>query len=471
MDSDNTYVPCPGLVSKKEDATEALFDHINSEYSDAYEHNPAHLSAVAKLISLLPRGARVLDIGCATGRPTARMLADAGMDVTGIDISSRMIETAQQNVPEATFHRVNAADFRVKEGTFDAVIAILAILTLPTASTTAMAFRIASWLRPGGLLLLGQLDLNDFPKAEGRPADPRGEWVEHPFMDTFVRDNVMSVGEWISNLRQAGIVLSSASGTTFDIRPGNFVPEPECFIIGIRGTKAPLLGPYKHPYMHQPSPSPALEHWEGILRRWKSPIDHSGINLYNPGGDMQLKIGRLNGFPETLVQMSSRAREGVELGWALDTLTEPESAIDDLNTTYGIQRISLVQASPTNDALYIVNRVLSFMMRPCLHHGALLQRVTTRLMAHGFEVDSVELIPGYLDFSDVSDADHRAELVAGLLKDVWLHDQVDPDFVKKLLTKEVERYITSQRELTGKEQWLGFDSVRLTAVSHKSSVE
>ncbi|ROV87094.1 hypothetical protein VMCG_10886 [Cytospora schulzeri] len=459
----------PGLVSKEDGATQALFDHINNQYSDADEHNPAHLSAVTKLISILPRGARVLDIGCATGRPTARMLADAGMDVTGIDISRRMIETAQQNVPEGTFHHANAADFRAKEGSFDAVVAILAILTLPTASTTAIAFRIASWLCPGGALLLGQLDLNDFPKAEGQPADLRGEWVEHPFMDTFVRDNTMSVGEWINSLRQAGIVMSSASGTTFDIRPGKLVPEPECFVMGIRGTKDPLLGPYKHPYMHQPSPQPTPDSWECLTGRWKFSVGHGGEIFHKPAGDTQLRVCRLDGIPKTSEDASSINREEVELIWALDTLAEPESVIEDLTTTLRTSsstsaRISLVQASPSNDALYIVNRVLSFMMRPCLHHGALLQQVTNRLTARGFQVDTVELIPGYLDFSDESDADHRARLIAGLLKDLCFRDAADADFVERLLTLEVRRYITSQQDLTGNEQWLGFDSVRLTAV-------
>lgn len=475
MNLDATYHSRSGPVAKEEDAIEALFDQINIQYSDAYEHNPAHLSAVSKLISLLPQGARVLDIGCATGRPTARMLADAGMDLIGIDISQRMVSAARQNVPEGTFHHINVAEFRAKEGSFDAVVAILAILTLPTASATAMAFRIASWLRPsGGILLLGQLDLNDFPQAEGRPTDLRGEWVEHPFMDTFVRDNVMSVGEWIGNLRQAGVVLNSADGTTFDIRPGSFVPEPECFVFGTRGVKDPLLGPYKHPYLHQPSPKPGPGSWEALLRRWVTPHvgDDRGI-INSAASDGQLVIGRLDGAPKPSAEVPHSPHSSIELTWALDVLTDPASAIDATIALIRAEpyshsppaRMTLFQASPTNDALYILNRVLSFLTWPRLHHGALLQQAVTRLEARGFQVVAVELVPGYLDFSDVTDADRRVEAIARLLKDVWFDDVGDPEFVEKLLTLEVGRYVISQRELTGDEGRVGFDSVRLSAVA------
>jgi SAM-dependent methyltransferase len=49
------------------------------------------------------RDGRVVDLGCGSGI-WARELADAGYQVTGVDLSPAMIELAHQRVPEADFH-------------------------------------------------------------------------------------------------------------------------------------------------------------------------------------------------------------------------------------------------------------------------------------------------------------------------------------------------------------------------------
>ena len=79
------------------------------------------------------------------------------------------------------------------------------------------------------------------------PADPYGEWLYHQFMDQIIKDNTFSVADWIGILRNAGVPLAHASSSTFDVKPGKFVAEPECFIIGQKNVKPALLGPYPHP--------------------------------------------------------------------------------------------------------------------------------------------------------------------------------------------------------------------------------
>src|SRR5437868_768090 len=57
---------------------------------------------LAAYLADLPAGARVLDLGCATGVPVARTLAERFI-VTGVDVSPQSIELARQNVPGAAF--------------------------------------------------------------------------------------------------------------------------------------------------------------------------------------------------------------------------------------------------------------------------------------------------------------------------------------------------------------------------------
>jgi ubiquinone/menaquinone biosynthesis C-methylase UbiE len=65
----------------------AAFDQIGDRYDEAFPHRAGQVAAGEWLAAQLTPGSRVLDVGCGTGLPTARNLVDAGMHVTGIDIS------------------------------------------------------------------------------------------------------------------------------------------------------------------------------------------------------------------------------------------------------------------------------------------------------------------------------------------------------------------------------------------------
>ncbi len=73
------------------------------------------------LLSYLPAGARILDLGCGTGHVT-HLLAQRGYAMTGIDASAGMLQYARENVPSAEFILADARDLALPR-TFDAVIA------------------------------------------------------------------------------------------------------------------------------------------------------------------------------------------------------------------------------------------------------------------------------------------------------------------------------------------------------------
>jgi SAM-dependent methyltransferase len=142
----------------------AAFDAIGRRYDEAFPHKEGQLTAGAWLLAGLPAGARVLDVGCGTGLPTARQLVDGGMDLTGIDISPGMLELARENVPEARLERLDLLDL---PGTgwprFDAVVAFFALLMLPRPKVPHALGVLHEALRPDGLLVLSMVeaDLTD----------------------------------------------------------------------------------------------------------------------------------------------------------------------------------------------------------------------------------------------------------------------------------------------------------------------
>ncbi|MFP8963167.1 class I SAM-dependent methyltransferase [Streptomyces nanhaiensis] len=141
------------------------FDAIGDRYDDVFPHKEGQLAAGAWLAKELPTGSRVLDIGCGTGVPTARQLADAGHRVTGIDISPGMVELGRANVPGADFRLMDLADLETAGlGPFDGATAFFSLLMLPRKEIPVALRMLHGQLRPGGLLALGMVeaDVDDF---------------------------------------------------------------------------------------------------------------------------------------------------------------------------------------------------------------------------------------------------------------------------------------------------------------------
>ncbi|RKS09142.1 methyltransferase family protein [Nocardiopsis sp. Huas11] len=144
----------------------SAYDHIGEHYDEAFPHKDIQVKSTRALIDRLPRGARVLDVGCGTGVPTAQSLTEAGLSVTGVDISPVMLDIARRNVPEAEFAQVDLVDLSPEQwGTYDAVVAYFALLHLPRAHVPHALSILRSMLEPDGWFMLSMVeaDVDDLP--------------------------------------------------------------------------------------------------------------------------------------------------------------------------------------------------------------------------------------------------------------------------------------------------------------------
>ena len=143
----------------------AAFDAIGERYDDVFPHKSGQIIATQWVIDRLVPGARVLDLGCGTGVPTAGMLTESALEVVGIDVSTEMLALARRNVPTGRFVAMDVMELDGSLGRFDAVCAFFSLLMLRREDIPRVLRRIRAVLRPGAVVAVGMVegDLDYFP--------------------------------------------------------------------------------------------------------------------------------------------------------------------------------------------------------------------------------------------------------------------------------------------------------------------
>jgi 2-polyprenyl-3-methyl-5-hydroxy-6-metoxy-1,4-benzoquinol methylase len=142
-------------------------DRVRDEWdseADTFDQEPDHgmLQADTRaawwtlLEAFFPAApARIADLGCGTGT-VAVLLAEHGYDVTGVDLSPKMIDLARTKARSAglsvLFEVGNAAEPEAEAGAFDVVFARHVVWALPDPG--AALERWAALLAPGGCFIL-----------------------------------------------------------------------------------------------------------------------------------------------------------------------------------------------------------------------------------------------------------------------------------------------------------------------------
>jgi SAM-dependent methyltransferase len=114
----------------------------------------------ARLIdAVVPRGARILDAGCGTGR-VGGFLAGAGHDVVGVDLDPELIAAARQDHPGSRWLVCDLADLDLPAvGTpagFDAAVCVGNVMTFLAPTTRPEVLRrLRAHVRAGGRVVVG----------------------------------------------------------------------------------------------------------------------------------------------------------------------------------------------------------------------------------------------------------------------------------------------------------------------------
>jgi trans-aconitate methyltransferase len=106
---------------------------------------------IEMFLRLLRPGGTVLDLGCGTGDPIARLLLERGCRVTGVDSSPSLLAIARERLPEGEWL---VGDLRTLDldRRFDAVLAWHSFFHLSIEDQRATIPRLAAHAAPGAAL-------------------------------------------------------------------------------------------------------------------------------------------------------------------------------------------------------------------------------------------------------------------------------------------------------------------------------
>ncbi|MFD9725445.1 methyltransferase domain-containing protein [Streptomyces sp. NPDC059072] len=452
------------------------FDALGKTYEDAYAHLPERLAAIDWLLARLPQGARVMDIGSGTGRPTAERIAAQGHAVTGYDVSKVMVDLARTQVPAARFELADVRALADTAGRWDAITAFFPLLQMPRADLDTTLARIADWLAPGGMFVFATV-----------PFDAEDEEIQ--WMGQTVRCTSHPARTYGQLLRAAGLEVVHEELSVFHPDFPGMGPEEHLFLYAVKpgGAPAPahlLAGPYPLPETYRGPHELSEQGWLGMEARFErhdialvADALTGNRNVLDVGGGTGAVVreiaGRLGSVttvePHAAREASLRplTSDGVRVlagraehlplsdgefdaalaTWVLHYTDDPDAAVTEMARTvdraHPEAKVVLVQGAPDNELIALWNRACAPLLGEAPdHQGHLLTRAARLLASRGFEDVSFHRARVDVVFPEAG-PEAKAQAAAGVLADFWNTGHPRLDRLREALLPALREHFAS----------------------------
>lgn len=130
--------------------TRAVYNSIADQYAESVEDLFA--PAVREdFVSRIPKGGKVLDVGCAAGRDS-RYFDSIGFEVVGVDFSDKLLDIAKEKAPGIQFVQQDVRDLQFPDASFDGIYASAVLLHLKREEVKPVLEKFYAMLKPNGIL-------------------------------------------------------------------------------------------------------------------------------------------------------------------------------------------------------------------------------------------------------------------------------------------------------------------------------
>ena len=171
-----------------------------------FVHELVHWSGLDKL----PKGSRILDVGCGIGGSSRILAKYYGFNVTGITISPAQVKRAIELTPDelnCNFKVMDALDLEFEDGTFDGIWSVEAGAHMNDKAK--FADEMLRTLRPGGYFALADWNSRDFKKS---PPSFIEKLILKQLLEQWVHPNFISIHRFSyilnKNKNSSGDVIS-----------------------------------------------------------------------------------------------------------------------------------------------------------------------------------------------------------------------------------------------------------------------
>lgn len=138
------------------DKIENVYDSVAKEYAATFfgehEKKPKDQELLVRFSKEIGGRRPVWEFGCGPGH-TTKYLNDLGVEVSGMDLSGKMLEQARMQYPGLQFRKGNILELDFKDCSIAAVLAFYAIVHFKEEQVRAAFGEVFRALEPGGLFL------------------------------------------------------------------------------------------------------------------------------------------------------------------------------------------------------------------------------------------------------------------------------------------------------------------------------
>ncbi len=136
---------------------ERLYDAVAAQYAETFtgehEKKPMDQEMLRRFSRAIGARGPVWDLGCGPGQ-TARYLKDLGVDISGLDLSEKLLDQARTIHPGRTFRRGDILDLDLTDDSIAGVVSFYTICHFTTEQVKKAFDEVFRVLRPGGIFLL-----------------------------------------------------------------------------------------------------------------------------------------------------------------------------------------------------------------------------------------------------------------------------------------------------------------------------
>ena len=154
---------------------------VNVDFSDSYNH----------FTTLLPEHARIIDMGCGSGRDV-KAFCDMGFDAVGLDASDELASVAEEKLGI----KVIRGDMStwITDTPFDGIWCCASLLHLRDEEIQSFFDKLTNNLKPGGVIFIS------VKEGSGRFIDDKGRYMklftEKELEDLLTEEGINTIEHW-----------------------------------------------------------------------------------------------------------------------------------------------------------------------------------------------------------------------------------------------------------------------------------